>query len=191
MPRDMWAQPGKFRRGDDRPVFHLRGGGQRPYEPNDQARKRVRSLAMLGVPQDKTAQDVGIDPKTLRKYFKAELDQGAVEAYAQVAGRLFKKAMEGDTIAMIFWMKARCGWVDRQVVNHNHTHNVGMSHEERLALLERDPAADSLRQEDEDPPEVVDGEAVEVPEDGGEAQAYADDVIVDDPYARVAAEEGR
>jgi hypothetical protein len=127
------------------------GNAAYPFRPTDQQRAKVRAMAAVGVPQDQIALAVRIDAKTLRKHFREELDTAAAEANAQVAGRLFKLAMEGNPIACIYWTKARMGWVDRKEVNH--THNIGpmMTHEERLAMLEQDP----------DEPPVIDGEATE------------------------------
>jgi hypothetical protein len=56
---------------------------------------------------------VGIDPKTLRKHYRDEIDLGATKATAKVAEFLFRKATtEGPqcVTAAIFWMKTRGGW---------------------------------------------------------------------------------
>lgn len=58
-------------------------------------REEVRRLAGLGVPQDDIAEIVGCAPKTLRKQFRAELDRGAAEANATVAGSLYEQARAG------------------------------------------------------------------------------------------------
>ena len=54
-----------------------------------------------------------IDPKTLRRHYRNELDVGHVKAIAKVAESLFRKAM-GDgsqsVTACIFWLKTRGGW---------------------------------------------------------------------------------
>jgi hypothetical protein len=53
---------------------------------------------------------VGIDPKTLRKYYREELDLGETKANAQVAGFLFNSAKNGNVTAQIFWLKTRAKW---------------------------------------------------------------------------------
>jgi hypothetical protein len=53
---------------------------------------------------------VGIDPKTLRKYYREELDLGEAKANAQVAGFLFNAAKNGNVTAQIFWLKTRAKW---------------------------------------------------------------------------------
>jgi hypothetical protein len=76
-------------------------------------RENVLHLAGLGVPQNDIAKIVGCSPKTLRKRFRDELDRGAAEANAIVAGCLFAAAKAGNTAAMIFWMKTRAHWRER------------------------------------------------------------------------------
>jgi len=51
-----------------------------------------------------------IDEKTLRKYYRDELDLAKAKANATIGGALFNKAKGGDTSAMIFWMKTQAGW---------------------------------------------------------------------------------
>jgi hypothetical protein len=51
-----------------------------------------------------------IDPKTLRKHYREELNLGETEANAQVAGFLFNAAKNGNVTAQIFWLKTRAKW---------------------------------------------------------------------------------
>lgn len=84
-----------------------------PFKPTDELRAKVRHLSGVGVPQDEIAKIVGCTGKTLRKHFRRDLDQGAAEANAVVAGYLFQAAKEGNVTAMIFWLKTRARWSDR------------------------------------------------------------------------------
>lgn len=84
--------------------------GQEPHRPTDESRAQVEALASFGVPQPDIAMYLDICPKTLRKYYRRELDTGAITANAKVAERLFKSAMEGVPVSMIFWLKTRAGW---------------------------------------------------------------------------------
>ena len=52
-------------------------------------------------------------PKTLRKYFRNELDQGASEANMTVAQAMYKNAKDGNVKAGMFWLKCRAGWRER------------------------------------------------------------------------------
>jgi len=87
--------------------------GRQSHEPSDKARADVQALAGFGVREDEIAMYIGIDPKTLRKHYRAELDTGHIKANAAVARSLYKQATEGNTAAAIFWMKARAGWRER------------------------------------------------------------------------------
>jgi len=79
--------------------------------PTDEQRLLVKKLAAAGTPHEEIALMVKIrSPKTLRKHFREELDRGAAEANAKVAGALFNKAMSGDTNAQKFWLQCRAGW---------------------------------------------------------------------------------
>jgi hypothetical protein len=68
----------------------------------------------MGAKQEDVAARIGVrSPKTLRKYFRDELDQGGSEANMSVAQALYKKAKDGDVKAQMFWLKCRAGWRDR------------------------------------------------------------------------------
>jgi len=80
-------------------------------DPSQEQRKRVKSLSAVGITQEEIARQIGVrSPKTLRKHFREELDRGAIEANASVAGALYNKAMAGDTGAQKFWLQCRGGW---------------------------------------------------------------------------------
>ena len=81
------------------------------FVPTDEQRRQVKSLSAIGTKQSATAQRLGITEKTLRKYFREELDSGELEANSKVAQALFMMACSGEnTAATIFWMKTRAGW---------------------------------------------------------------------------------
>lgn len=88
-----------------------------PHEPTDTGRKLVELHAMIGTPQSVIADILGIDDKTLRKHYRAELDHALAHANAQIGGALFNKARDGDIAAQIFWMKTRAKWRERQEVD--------------------------------------------------------------------------
>jgi hypothetical protein len=62
-------------------------------------RRQVEALAAYSIPADNISRIVGIDAKTLRKYYREELDLGEVKANAQVAGFLFNSAKKGNVSA--------------------------------------------------------------------------------------------
>lgn len=59
-------------------------------------------MAAYGIPEIDIARVVGVDPKTLRKHYRDELDMGEIKANAQVAGFLFNAARSGNVTAQIF-----------------------------------------------------------------------------------------
>jgi hypothetical protein len=79
--------------------------------PTEDQRTMVKIMTAMGGKQKDVAARIGIrSPKTLRKYFRKELDQGGPEADMTIAQSLYKKAKEGDVKAQMFWLKCRAGW---------------------------------------------------------------------------------
>jgi len=90
------------------------------FEPTEEHRRLVRAFSGFGVPQDDIARHIGVEPKTLRKHFRDELDRGATEATVKVAQSLFQMATTGKNVAAaIFWMKARAGWREKVDMAHS------------------------------------------------------------------------
>ena len=76
-------------------------------------------MAAFGIPEQNIARVVGIDPKTLRKHYRDELDMGQTKATAKVAESLFRKATTDgpqSVTAAIFWLKTRGGWKETSAV---------------------------------------------------------------------------
>jgi len=93
--------------------------GRPAYQPDEVSRRQVEAMAGYGVPETEIAGLLGIDPKTLRKYYRHELDHGHTKANVKVAENLYRKATgEGReaVTAAIFWLKARAGW--REITAH-------------------------------------------------------------------------
>lgn len=87
--------------------------GRPRHQPDPFHRRQVEAMSGFGVPEADIAGIIGIDPKTLRKHYRLELDQGHTKANMKVAENLFRKATgEGReaVIAAIFWLKTRAGW---------------------------------------------------------------------------------
>jgi len=84
--------------------------GRRAHRPDPSQRRQVEALAAYGIPEADISGVVGIDPKTLRKHYREELDFGETKANAQVAGFLFNAAKNGNVTAQIFWLKTRAKW---------------------------------------------------------------------------------
>jgi hypothetical protein len=84
--------------------------GRPSHKPDAAQRRQAEAMAGYGVPEPDIARVLNIDPKTLRKHYREELDSGHVKANAKVAENLFRKAT-GDgpqsVTAAIFWLKTR------------------------------------------------------------------------------------
>src|SRR5690625_118961 len=93
--------------------------GAPPHEPTRATRELVQLHTMVGTRQEAIASIIGIDPKTLRKHYRDELDQSKAKANATIGGALFNKAKSGDTAAMIFWMKTQAGWRETTAIDHS------------------------------------------------------------------------
>ncbi len=48
------------------------------FEPTAEQRRTVRAMVGCGVQQDDIAPFLDVDPKTLRKHFRRELDRGTI-----------------------------------------------------------------------------------------------------------------
>jgi len=114
--------------------------GRRAHKPDLAQRRQVEAMAAYGIPEINIAAVLGVDPKTLRKHYRDELDLGETKANAQVAGYLFNAAKNGTVTAQIFWLKTRAKW--REVpVELQHSGSIGrkdlseLSDEELLALI--------------------------------------------------------
>ena len=92
-----------------------------PHEPTEATRQTVQLHTMVGTTQSDIARVLDIDEKTLRKYYRDELDLAKSKANATIGGALFNKAKNGDTAAMIFWMKTQAKWAERHELDHSST----------------------------------------------------------------------
>ena len=84
--------------------------GRPPIGRNEEIAKAVQLHTLVGTPQPTLAKVLGMSTETLTKYYREELDTAKAQANAMIAGRLYKKAMDGDTTAMIFWLKTQARW---------------------------------------------------------------------------------
>jgi hypothetical protein len=92
--------------------------GRRAHKPDAASRRQIEAMAAYGVPELDIAEVIGVDPKTLRKHYRAELRQGHTKANSRVAESLYRKATsEGpqSVTAAIFWLKTRAAWRETSV----------------------------------------------------------------------------
>ena len=98
--------------------------GRPAHEPDPAHRRQVEAMAAYGIPESDISRVVGVDPKTLRKHYREELDLGETKANAQIAGFLFNSARNGNVTAQIFWLKTRARWKEVPA-EHRHSGSVG------------------------------------------------------------------
>jgi hypothetical protein len=94
--------------------------GSPEHIPDDKTRAEVSALCAYGVPQEEISIYIGIDAKTLRKHYRAELDSAKVKANTKVRRFLFEAATgdamsKGATYAdclrgSMFWAKTQMGF---------------------------------------------------------------------------------
>lgn len=129
-----------------------RKGGQRPHIPEQVNREHVSLWASMGLKHTTIAELLGISIETLAKYYRAELDDGGASALGKVAKGLFDKAIAGDTVSMIFYLKTRGRWRETASVGDRDNPLVieGKAHDPKevaIALarkLRADKAAESM-----------------------------------------------
>ena len=115
--------------------------GRRAHKPDPALRRQVEAMAAYGIPEIDIARVVGVDPKTLRKHYRDELDMGETKANAQVAGFLFNAARSGNVTAQIFWLKTRARWREKPL-ELRHSGSVGrrdlseITDEELIAIIQ-------------------------------------------------------
>lgn len=88
------------------------------FEPTDEHRKLVKLMIAGGIPEADICKVIGpkgISENTLRKYFRPEIETGAIEFAAQLVGRAKQLAFQNDdkraAAAMtMFLCKVRLGW---------------------------------------------------------------------------------
>lgn len=80
------------------------------HRATQERRDTVGAMSAYGIPQKEIANCLDIDVKTLRKHYREELDTACAKANAAIAGKLYKKAINGDVRSMIFWLKTRGRW---------------------------------------------------------------------------------
>lgn len=85
-----------------------------PHQPNDELRARVRIMAGVGTRREVIAHSIGVATDTLSKYYSEELKHAPEKTIAAVASSLYTKAIMGDTASMIFFLKTRAGWREKQ-----------------------------------------------------------------------------
>ena len=112
-------------------------GGRPPHQRDERIARQVEAMSGYGIPVISIGKCVGLCENTLRKYYRDEIELGAVKANAKVIESLFRKATgegQGAVSAAIFWAKTRCGWKETTVNEHTHA-LAGLPKEHRDAVV--------------------------------------------------------
>jgi len=92
--------------------------GRPAHKPDPVTRRQVEAMAAYGIPEADIATVIAIDPKTLRRHYRRELDTGHIKANTKVAENLYRRAT-GESreavTAAIFWLKTRARWKETNV----------------------------------------------------------------------------
>lgn len=88
--------------------------GNTPYEPTEEARKQVQTMAGLGVSNQDIATILDISNDTLTRHYKRELDTAAIAVNARVAQAAYHKAMSGDPQMLKYWLNCRARWSEKE-----------------------------------------------------------------------------
>lgn len=96
------------------------------HKPTSAKRRLVERAVAGGMTQEQVAHALDISEPTLRKHYRAELDQGMAKANAKVIDVAFRMATSGKSEKMtMFWLKTRMKWSERVEVEHTHTAEAG------------------------------------------------------------------
>jgi len=101
----------------------MRAGGRPTHVPDEKTRRFVTALSGFGIEQEHIASQIGITPKTMRKHYKHELAIGTSKVIGDVAGALYKRAMDpksgmAGVTAAIWITKTRGKWRETIVNEH-------------------------------------------------------------------------
>lgn len=101
--------------GQDTPK---RKQGRPAHAPTPELRQRVEGYVSCGVTHEQIRKLLNISRPSLEKHYRTELDLGAAVANGRIAGKLYEKALSGDSACMFFWLKTRARW--QEVPRYEH-----------------------------------------------------------------------
>lgn len=71
---------------------------------------QIEKYASVGIGLEAISKLIGISPDTISRNYNDNYQNAIQKANGAIAGALYNKAMNGDTTAMIFWLKTRARW---------------------------------------------------------------------------------
>ena len=114
------------------------------HQPTEKTRAEIIALRSYGVPIKEVAAYIGIDDKTLYKYYRDELENSAIKANANV-GKFLYQAASGQALttgatysdcvrAAMFWAKTRMGWKETNVQEHTGANGADLPKNNKITI---------------------------------------------------------
>ena len=114
------------------------------HQPTEKTRAEIVALRSYGVPIKEVAAYIGIDDKTLYKYYREELENSAIKANANV-GKFLYQAASGQALttgasysdcvrAAMFWAKTRMGWKETNVQEHTGANGADLPKNNKITI---------------------------------------------------------
>lgn len=116
---------------------YAKNGGQNKHIPTAETINLVRNLVKCGVQTRLVAANIGIDEKTLFKYYQEHMDKARANAHGAVGQSIFKRALDGDATAMKLYAKSQMGWKETDAVEHSGKDGKPIEHEHKVSAGEK------------------------------------------------------
>ena len=121
--------------------------GRPKFEVTEEVLARTERAMAQGLTKEQCAGVLGISPSTFYLYqadnseFSETIKKGEASGIEQVTNALFENAtVERDNVAIIFYLKNRAGWVDKQeiaaTVDQNHIIDLTRIPDDQLDAIE-------------------------------------------------------
>lgn len=113
--------------------------GRPKYKVTIKDKNQVEALSGYGINHDEISYLIGVDKKTLYKYYREELNIGKAKANAKVGQSLYNKCtVDKDTSSIIWWTKTQMGFSEVQKVestNINQNINIETSEDKFAEII--------------------------------------------------------
>lgn len=122
-----------------------RKGGRPRHQPTQESRQMVEVLSGFAIPQDKIAEAVRVDRKTLLKHYADEIARGSAVVEAKLVGNLLRLASGSDGTALkaiMFALQCRFGW-SQYVPRQEQPNPTPLGKKEAAAILAQTAHEDS------------------------------------------------